>query len=136
MKRLLQRVYEAQSAENSRDNQELADYTVTAVLREVASYLEENDFISVNDRLPVLKDWDYASEAFIIVSRLSSGKLIVGPGRYERSIVRGKRVERWRDERTGYLATNVTHWKKYPEPPPEEPSENACQEAPAAEKSK
>ncbi len=118
MNPLLKKVYDAQAAEYSRGNQDLVDYTVTAVLNEVANYLKENDFVSVDESLPVLEDWDYARADFIIVRRMKTGGLRTCPGQYQRSVVRKKRVERWTDA-AGRVLTDVAYWKKYPEPPQE-----------------
>lgn len=118
MNALLQRVYHAQSLEEGREFQELADYEISEVLTEVAVYLQENDFVSVNDRLPVFeRDYDYTDVHLILVIKTDSGRLRTIPGRYERTVLRGKRVERWVDNEGRKLYDPVVYWRPYPDPP-------------------
>lgn len=55
MNPLLKKVYDAQAAEYSRENQDLVDYTVTAVLDEVANYLKETILSALRKACPYWK---------------------------------------------------------------------------------
>ena len=116
---LLSKVYEAQQRVSDPE----ARAFVASVLSDVAANLEEHSFISVHDRTPAFRhaDWTYASEHVMGVLKTDDGRRFTQPVRYEKTIVRGKPVERW-TELDGRLlwGCEVTHWAPYPEPPEEE----------------
>jgi hypothetical protein len=122
MDSLLKKVYEAQESISGKKEQSLSDYAVSAVLNEVAEYLRENEFYSVEDKLPEFQtDYDYASVYVLGAVKSENGEKHTKPVRYERTILRGKRVERWTEPDGRLLWTDeVTHWRYYPKAPGEE----------------
>ena len=121
MTSLLSRIYEAQNRAQDRDLG--SEEVILSVLSEVAVYLEENEFVKTEDQLPTFRheDWDYDSVGVIGVLKSESGTRYVKPVYYERTKIRGKRVERWKDWYGRLLqGYEVTHWRKFPAPPVEE----------------
>lgn len=117
MSTLLNEVYEAKSLLCDRENQELADYTLSAVLSRVAEYLQREKFVSVKKRLPEFthKNWTYTSETVIGSILTDSGIRYTAPVRYEKTLLRGKPVERWADIHGGiFRDRKVTHWRPFP----------------------
>ena len=124
MTSLLSRVYEAQNSAQDRDLG--SEEVILSVLSEVAVYLEENEFVKTEDQVPTFRheDWDYDSVGVIGVLKSESGTRYVKPVYYERTKIRGKRVERWKDWHGRLLqGYEVTHWRKFPAPPVEESEE-------------
>ena len=120
MTSLLSRVYEAQNRVQDRDLG--SEEVISSVLSEVAVYLEENEFVKTEDQLPTFRhdDWDYDSVGVIGVLKSESGTRYVKPVYYERTKIRGKRVERWKDWYGRLLqGYEVTHWRKFPALPVE-----------------
>jgi len=72
-------------------------------------------WISVKERLPELPDREYC---YVIVNTFLKGNANSAPMEYERTIVRGKREERWRWI-SGNLAYTPDFWMPLPEPPKE-----------------
>lgn len=74
-----------------------------------------SEWISVKDRLPELPGTSWASK-MVIACKESRW---VAPMIYERAIVRGKPVERWKNYWDCIAYEKVTHWMPLPEPPKE-----------------
>lgn len=72
-------------------------------------------WISVGNRLPELPDRDYC---YVIVNTFLKGNANSVPMEYERTIIRGKREERWRWI-SGNLSYKPDFWMPLPEPPKE-----------------
>lgn len=72
-----------------------------------------SEWISVKERLPELHCCTYD---FVHVIGAIDGNY-VKPLIYERTVIRGKVVERWKNEKGSVCGRNVTHWMQYPEPP-------------------
>lgn len=81
----------------------------------IAHGVTPQKWIPVEEEVPELKDWSYAST--MVIGCYDTGS--VTPMKYERSIVRGKPVERWR---TYYdrLCDPPMCWMPLPEPPKKE----------------
>ena len=121
MNSLIEKVNAAMTAIENKPEQDSADYAAFSALSETLQYLQKERFISVDERLPVIKgDCDYECLRLIVAVRNTYGDTRVCPAKWERTLVRGKRVERWTDW-TGRLMENtwqtVTHWKEFPECP-------------------
>lgn len=71
------------------------------------------EWVSVEDRLPELPKGEWALK--MIIAADESGH--VSPMFYERAIVRGKTVYRWKFYWDRIADTKVTHWMPLPEPP-------------------
>lgn len=76
-----------------------------------------NEFINVNDRLPELPDEDYVSMIVIAACKNDGGNKWTVPLEYKRTLVHGKRVERWEYLWGRIFNHEVTHWMPLPEPP-------------------
>lgn len=88
-----------------------ADSVLHAV--ENAFAVDFQNWISVKDKLPELPNDDWAQKMVIACYR----KNHVAPMIYERVIIRGKRVERWKYHWCKVADEEVTHWMPLPEPP-------------------
>lgn len=71
-------------------------------------------WISVEDRLPKLPDRDWCS---VMVITVKTGDSHSHPMIYERAIVRGKRVERWKYHWDRIADESPDYWMPMPEPP-------------------
>lgn len=71
-----------------------------------------NDWIKVTDRMPELPDKDWCDVLVLVCinGNRSSARY------YDRSVVRGKRVERWKYLWGRISDENITHWMPLPEP--------------------
>ena len=76
-----------------------------------------NEWVSVNDRLPELPDKDYCSKMVITAYE---GNPKSRPMIYERSVVRGKRVERWKYYWDRIADETPDYWMSLSEPPKED----------------
>lgn len=75
-----------------------------------------NQWISVEERLPELPEAEYCYEDVLVAVK---GWKRAVEMRYERTVIRGKRVERWKYwDRIFNL--RITHWMPLPEAPKEE----------------
>lgn len=70
-------------------------------------------WIPVSVALPELPDRDWAS-VMVIARYESCGQQRVTPMIYERAVVRGKRVERWKWHWDRIVDVTVTDWKPLP----------------------
>lgn len=69
------------------------------------------------DTPPELDNWAYASVRVLADVEERSGEYKVIPLRYQRTIVRKKRVERWEDEWGRIYYGKVVRWAYYPQSP-------------------
>jgi|GEM_PF-1934199 len=78
--------------------------------------LERQRWIPCSERLPVLPNGDWQQRTVIVCA-----KGHVFPLSYEREVVRGKAVERWKWmwNRIYDKTEAITHWMSLPEPPKE-----------------
>lgn len=74
-------------------------------------------FVSVKERLPELPDEDYVSMIVIAACKNDNGKKWTVPLEYQRTLIHGKRVERWAYLWDRLFNFEVTHWMPLPEPP-------------------
>ena len=74
------------------------------------------EWISVNERLPELPDQDWCS---VMVNTAQKGNIKSRPMIYERVIIRGKRVERWKYYWDRIADELPDYWMPLPEPPKE-----------------
>lgn len=73
-----------------------------------------NEWISVEDGLPTLPDYDYCS---VMVNTAYKDNPKSRPMIYERAIVRGKRVERWKYYWDRIADEPPDYWMPLPAPP-------------------
>lgn len=76
----------------------------------------QNQWISVKDRLPELPDRDCCS---VMVNTAKKGNPKSRPMIYERRIIRGKRVERWKYYWDRIADELPDYWMPLPKPPEE-----------------
>ena len=111
------------SEEDIRDEEDLAGFYMRNIIDELKT-MANGGFIKSEEKLPTIPhdDWDYDSTGVIGVIENDFGTHWVKPVRYERTKVRGKRVERWTDW-DGRLMGNykVIYWRPFPEFVVEEP---------------
>ncbi len=79
-----------------------------------------NEWVSVKDRLPTLPGYDYCS---VMVNTAYKNNPESCPMIYERSVVRGKRVERWKYYWDRIADEPPDYWMPLPEPPNRRPPE-------------
>ena len=111
------------SEEDIRDEEDLAGFYVQEIIESLKQMQSQDEFVKTEDQLPTFRheDWDYDSVGVIGVLKSESGTRYVKPVYYERTKIRGKRVERWKDWYGRLLqGYEVTHWRKFPAPPVEE----------------
>lgn len=96
-----------------------SDEKAVALLRASRLYdegVKPAEWISVEDGCPVLPDKDFCYVWVIAYSGYHNTPL---PMMYKRTIIRGKRHERWKNS-IGSLAPDPDYWMPLPEPPKEE----------------
>ena len=76
-----------------------------------------NEWVSVEERLPTLPDYDYCS---VMVNTAYKDDPKSRPMIYERSVVRGKRVERWKYYWDRIADELPDYWMPLPAPPEKE----------------
>lgn len=77
-----------------------------------------NEWVSVEERLPTIEK-DYGGYGSVSVN-VFNGKSVL-PMDYESSVVRGKKVFRWKYPWNRiYDGEPITHWRPLPEPPKKE----------------
>lgn len=76
-----------------------------------------NEWVSVEDELPKLPDYDCCS---VMVNTAQKGNPKSRPMIYERAIVRGKRVERWKYCWDRIADELPDYWMPLPTPPTKE----------------
>lgn len=92
-------------------------HTPDEAIRRIGTLTPPNEWISVEDGLPTLPDYDYCS---VMVNTAYKGRPKSRPMIYERAIVRGKRVERWKYYWDRIAEEPPDYWLPLPEPPKEE----------------
>ena len=91
----------------------LAEYLV----EHLPTLTPPNEWVSVEDELPKLPDCDKCS---MMVNTARKGNPKSFPMIYERAIVRGKRVERWKYYWDRIADEPPDYWMYLPEPPTKE----------------
>ena len=103
--------YTLQKPDYSKSMKELAD------LEEITP---QNEWISVEERLPELPDASWCSRSIIVCDKDSN----VAPLLWARAQVRGKTVERWKYHWGRiYNGPEITHWMPLPASPDRRPPE-------------
>ena len=86
-------------------------------IRSMPTLTPPNEWVSVEDELPKLPDYDCCS---VMVNTAQKGNPKSRPMIYERAIVRGKRVERWKYCWDRIADELPDYWMPLPKPPKKE----------------
>lgn len=84
---------------------------------QIPTLTPQNEWVSVEERLPTLPDSDYCS---VMVNTAYKDNPKSRPMIYERSVVRGKRVERWKYYWDRIADEPPDYWMPLPAPPDKE----------------
>lgn len=90
------------------------------LLYDMPTLTPTNEWVSVKDRLPTLPGYDHCS---VMVNTAYKNNPKSCPMIYERSVVRGKRVERWKYYWDRIADEPPDYWMPLPEPPNRRPPE-------------
>ena len=102
-------------------NPDLVQYSlVQAIIADMPTLTKPNEWVSVEERLPELPDRDWCS---IMVITAQKNNPESRPMIYERAVVRGKRVERWKYYWDRIADELPDYWRPLPAPPDRRPPE-------------
>ena len=102
-------------------NPDLVQYSlVQAIIANAPTLTPPNEWVSVEERLPELPKEKYCWVC-VLGCRKSSKRCM--PMFYERTVVRGKTVERWKDMWDRIANELPDYWMPLPEPPRHRPTE-------------
>ena len=93
---------------------------VQSAIASAPTITQPNEWISVEDRLPELPDRKWC-EVMVITAQKGDNKSRVMI--YERAVVRGKQVERWKYHWDRIADITPDFWMPLPEPPESRPTE-------------
>ena len=102
------------------DNESFDKRAVRMAIRSAPTLTPQNEWVSVEERLPELPDASWCSRSIIVCDKDGN----VAPLLWARAQVRGKTVERWKCHWGRiYDGTETAHWMPLPEPPDRRPPE-------------
>lgn len=101
------------------NDQQSADVISDVILQldDMPTLTPPNEWVSVEDELPKLPDRDWCA---VMVNTAQKGNPKSRPMIYERAIVRGKRVERWKYYWDRIADELPDYWMYLPKPPTKE----------------
>lgn len=99
---------------------EPSDCVFVRAINEAPTLTPPNEWVSVEERLPELPDRDWCS-IMVITAQKNNPKS--RPMIYERAVVRGKRVERWKYYWDRIADELPDYWMPLPAPPDRRPPE-------------